>query len=113
MTIDYDPMLAKVVAHGADRESARRRMIAALEDFLIIGPPNNLTFLRALMETAAFRDAAIDTQLIEREGGELEGQIGSADDRGGDVQAGLLADPSCARTAAAPSVARLKCSALT
>jgi len=70
VTIDYDPMLAKVVAHGADRESARRRMIAALEDFLIIGPPNNLTFLRALMETTAFRDAAIDTQLIEREGGE-------------------------------------------
>jgi acetyl/propionyl-CoA carboxylase alpha subunit len=70
VTIDYDPMLAKVVTHGPDRESARRRMIAALEDFLIIGPPNNLTFLRALMETAAFRDAAIDTQLIEREGGD-------------------------------------------
>jgi acetyl/propionyl-CoA carboxylase alpha subunit len=70
VTIDYDPMLAKVVTHGPDRESARRRMIAALEDFLIIGPPNNLTFLRALMESTAFRDAAIDTQLIEREGGD-------------------------------------------
>jgi len=70
VTIDYDPMLAKVVTHGADRESSRRRMIGALEDFLVIGPPNNLTFLRALMESTAFRDAAIDTQLIEREGGD-------------------------------------------
>jgi acetyl-CoA carboxylase biotin carboxylase subunit len=68
VTIDYDPMLAKVITHGADREAARRRMIGALEDFLVIGPPNNLTFLRALMELDAFREAAIDTQLIEREG---------------------------------------------
>src|SRR5262249_54574904 len=45
---------------------ARRRMIAALEEFLIIGPPNNLTFLRSLMELREFREAAIDTQLIER-----------------------------------------------
>jgi acetyl-CoA carboxylase biotin carboxylase subunit len=70
VTIDYDPMLAKLVTHGADRESARRRMIGALEDFLIIGPPNNLTFLRSLMESEAFREGAIDTQLIEREGTE-------------------------------------------
>jgi len=66
VSIDYDPMLAKVITHGSDREAARRRMIAALEGFLVIGPPNNLTFLRALMELAEFRDAAIDTQLIER-----------------------------------------------
>jgi acetyl-CoA carboxylase biotin carboxylase subunit len=66
VTIDYDPMLAKVITHGADREVARRRMIAALGEFLIIGPPNNLTFLRSLMELPEFRDAAIDTQLIER-----------------------------------------------
>jgi acetyl-CoA/propionyl-CoA carboxylase biotin carboxyl carrier protein len=66
VTIDYDPMLAKVIAFGPDREVARRRMIAALEQFLIIGPPNNLTFLRSLMELREFREAAIDTQLIER-----------------------------------------------
>jgi len=71
VTIDYDPMLAKVIAHAADRDSARRRMIAALEDFLIIGPPNNLPFLRDLMELDEFRDAAIDTQLIDRRGGDL------------------------------------------
>ena len=73
VTIDYDPMLAKVITHAPDRESARRRMIAALEDFLLIGPPNNLSFLRALMELDWFRDAAIDTQLIERESATIAG----------------------------------------
>jgi acetyl-CoA/propionyl-CoA carboxylase biotin carboxyl carrier protein len=71
VTIDYDPMLAKVIAHAADRERARRRMIGALEDFLIIGPPNNLPFLRGLMELPDFREAAIDTQLLDRRGGDL------------------------------------------
>jgi acetyl-CoA carboxylase biotin carboxylase subunit len=66
VSIDYDPMLAKVITYGSDREVARRRMIAALGEFLIIGPPNNLTFLRSLMELREFREAAIDTQLIER-----------------------------------------------
>jgi acetyl-CoA carboxylase biotin carboxylase subunit len=66
ISIDYDPLLAKLITHAADREGARRRMVAALDDFLVIGPPNNLTFLRALMELAEFREAAIDTQLIER-----------------------------------------------
>ncbi|MGH7899169.1 MAG: hypothetical protein ACREQQ_14535, partial [Candidatus Binatia bacterium] len=68
ITIDYDPLLAKVIAAASTRELARRRMIAALEDFLLIGPPNNLSFLRNLMTLPEFRDAAIDTQLIERTG---------------------------------------------
>jgi acetyl-CoA carboxylase biotin carboxylase subunit len=66
--VEYDPLLAKIVAHGATREHARRRMVAALENFLLLGPPNNLAFLRNLMERAEFQDAAIDTQLIERQG---------------------------------------------
>ncbi len=72
--IDYDPLLAKSIASAPTRELARRRMIAALEDFLMIGPPNNLAFLRRLMELDAFRDAAVDTQLIEREGASLLGE---------------------------------------
>jgi len=68
ITIDYDPLLAKIIAAAPTRELARRRMIGALEEFLVIGPPNNLTFLRNLMELPEFRDGAIDTQLIERQG---------------------------------------------
>ncbi len=77
--IDYDPLLAKIIASAPTRELARRRMIVALEEFLFLGPPNNLTFLRALMECAEFRDAAIDTQLIERRAESLRAEPRSRD----------------------------------
>ncbi|MEA2626020.1 MAG: Biotin carboxylase C-terminal domain, partial [Candidatus Binatota bacterium] len=43
--------------------------LAAFDEFLLVGPANNLTFLRSLMELDEFREARIDTQLIEREAG--------------------------------------------
>ncbi|MEA2624794.1 MAG: acetyl-CoA carboxylase, biotin carboxylase subunit, partial [Candidatus Binatota bacterium] len=67
ISIDYDPLLAKIIAFAPDREQARRRMLAAFDEFLLVGPANNLTFLRSLMELDEFREARIDTQLIERE----------------------------------------------
>jgi acetyl-CoA carboxylase biotin carboxylase subunit len=77
--IDYDPLLAKVIAYAPARELARRRMLAALDDFLLIGPANNLTFLRTLMESPEFRDGAIDTQWIERRGPSLAAEPRSRD----------------------------------
>jgi acetyl-CoA/propionyl-CoA carboxylase, biotin carboxylase, biotin carboxyl carrier protein len=62
----YDPMLGKVVAHGATREAARRALIAALDDCAIFGVTTNLGFLRALVASDAFRDAAIDTTWLDR-----------------------------------------------
>ena len=50
----YDPMIAKLVVHDTDRESARRRMLRALEEFVIEGPPTLLGFHRALLEHPAF-----------------------------------------------------------
>ena len=50
----YDPMIAKLVVHDVDRESARRRMLRALEEFLIEGPPTLLGFHRALLEHPCF-----------------------------------------------------------
>ena len=41
----YDPLLAKVIAHGATREEARRRLIQALEDTIALGPATNRAFL--------------------------------------------------------------------
>ena len=37
----YDPLLAKVIAHGATRDEARRRLIQALEDTIALGPATN------------------------------------------------------------------------
>ena len=62
----YDPMLGKVVAHGATREAARRALVAALDDTAIFGVTTNLGFVRDLVASDAFRDAAIDTGWLDR-----------------------------------------------
>jgi acetyl-CoA/propionyl-CoA carboxylase, biotin carboxylase, biotin carboxyl carrier protein len=62
----YDPMLGKVVAHGPDREAARRALVAALDDTAIIGLTTNTGFLRTLAAGGEFRDAAIDTAWLDR-----------------------------------------------
>ncbi len=50
----YDPMIAKLIVHDTDRERARRRMLRALAEFTIEGPPTLLGFHRALLEHPCF-----------------------------------------------------------
>jgi acetyl-CoA/propionyl-CoA carboxylase, biotin carboxylase, biotin carboxyl carrier protein len=69
----YDPMLGKVIAHGATREAARRALVAALDDTAIFGVTTNLGFVRDLVASDAFRDAAIDTAWLDRGGFEADG----------------------------------------
>ena len=59
----YDPMLAKIVAHGADRPEAFARLARALDDSLILGLTTNLRFLRWLVRQPAVTSgrARIDT----------------------------------------------------
>ena len=52
----YDPLIAKLIVHDVDREHARRRMLRALEEFVIEGPATLLGFHRALLETPCFVD---------------------------------------------------------
>jgi 3-methylcrotonyl-CoA carboxylase alpha subunit/acetyl-CoA/propionyl-CoA carboxylase biotin carboxyl carrier protein len=61
----YDPMLGKVIAHGPDRESARQALVAALDDTAILGLTTNAGFLRTLVASDEFRDAAIDTAWLD------------------------------------------------
>ena len=62
----YDPMIAKVIAHGGDRAEALMRLRAALRATQIVGVTANVEFLRRLCESPAFREADLDTHLIER-----------------------------------------------
>jgi acetyl-CoA/propionyl-CoA/long-chain acyl-CoA carboxylase, biotin carboxylase, biotin carboxyl carrier protein len=62
----YDPMLGKVIAHGATREEARLALVAALDDTAILGLTTNAGFLRALVAGDEFRDATIDTAWLDR-----------------------------------------------
>ncbi len=65
---DYDPMLSKVIAHGADRDEALRRLDAALRDTVLLGLGTNVAFLRALLADDDVRAARLDTGLVARRG---------------------------------------------
>jgi len=62
----YDPLLAKVVAHGSNREEARRRLIHALEDAVALGPATNRTFLIDCLGHAEFVKDGATTQFIPK-----------------------------------------------
>jgi len=66
ITSAYDPMLAKVIAWGADRASALRRLDAALADTVILGVPTNVAFLRALLADPDVQAGRLETGLAER-----------------------------------------------
>ncbi|MGW1980311.1 ATP-binding protein [Streptomyces sp. NPDC001889] len=67
----YDPMLAKVVAHGPDRPTALRRLRAALAETVTLGVPTNAGFLRRLLAHPDVVAGRLDTGLVEREGAGL------------------------------------------
>ncbi|MBX6329511.1 MAG: acetyl/propionyl/methylcrotonyl-CoA carboxylase subunit alpha [Pseudolabrys sp.] len=67
----YDPMLAKVIAHGATREEALDRLAAALEATVVAGPRSNAGFLAALVRAPDFRAGAFDTGFIDAHLSEL------------------------------------------
>ena len=62
----YDPMLGKVIAHGATREEARSALVDALDATAILGLTTNTGFLRVVVASDAFRDATIDTAWLDR-----------------------------------------------
>ncbi|MFC4946328.1 acetyl/propionyl/methylcrotonyl-CoA carboxylase subunit alpha [Pseudonocardia sp. GCM10023141] len=63
---DYDPMLSKIIAYGADRDEAIRRLDAALRETVLLGLGTNIGFLRALLADADVRAARLDTGLVGR-----------------------------------------------
>jgi acetyl-CoA/propionyl-CoA carboxylase biotin carboxyl carrier protein len=62
----YDPMLAKVVAHGPDRAAALDRLDRALGELEVLGVATNAAFSRALLRRDDVRAGALDTGLLER-----------------------------------------------
>jgi acetyl/propionyl-CoA carboxylase alpha subunit len=62
--VAYDPMLAKLVAHGQTREEALDRLASALEATEVAGVTTNLAFLRWLVSHPAFRAAELSTAFL-------------------------------------------------
>ena len=61
----YDNLLAKVAASGADRESARRRLVAALGEVEVVGPVCNASYLRDVAAHPAFSSGQVHTGFLE------------------------------------------------
>ena len=67
----YDPMIAKMIVWGKDRNEALARMAQALAQYQIVGLSSNIGFLQRLIHSTAFSSADLDTGLIERNQAEL------------------------------------------
>jgi 3-methylcrotonyl-CoA carboxylase alpha subunit len=63
----YDSMIAKLIVHAPTREQALAKLDRALAQTRIVGLPNNVAFLRYIINTDSFSHANLDTALIERE----------------------------------------------
>jgi acetyl-CoA carboxylase biotin carboxylase subunit len=62
----YDPLLAKLCVHGADRQQALARAVAAVAAFRISGLRTNLEFHADLLASAEFGSGDYDTSLVSR-----------------------------------------------
>jgi acetyl-CoA/propionyl-CoA carboxylase, biotin carboxylase, biotin carboxyl carrier protein len=65
VTAAFDPMLAKIIVHGADRNDARAKARDALGQFVLLGCETNTDFLRRLVDHPAFADGEIHTGFLD------------------------------------------------
>jgi urea carboxylase len=61
----YDPMLAKLIAHGETREAAIQQLDAALAETLVYGVETNRDYLRAILASQVFRTAQLSTRWLD------------------------------------------------
>jgi 3-methylcrotonyl-CoA carboxylase alpha subunit len=88
----YDPMIAKVIVHGATRAEALAALLTALDGAVIIGPKTNLAFLRGLMRSPEFAAGTVDTGFIDANLGRLGAQPHPANRKAVHAAARLLLD---------------------
>ena len=75
----YDPMLCKLIAHGATREEARRKLLRAVEDTLLLGVTTNQRLLAELLKHPGFIDGDFSTGFIAEHFGEIPRQAATSD----------------------------------
>ncbi len=100
----YDSMIAKVVAHGVDREAARRRLVVAIENLVVLGVPTNRAHLLGCLEAPVFVAGAATTAFLngDGEGAALAARTGAVDPRLVALAALLLFQTGGAFPAAGP-----------
>jgi acetyl-CoA carboxylase biotin carboxylase subunit len=64
--IDYDPLLAKLIGYGADREQAIARLTRALNEYFVGGIKTNISLFRRILRDPDFHAAKLDTGFLDR-----------------------------------------------
>jgi acetyl-CoA carboxylase, biotin carboxylase subunit len=64
--IDYDPLLAKLIGYGTDREQAIARLVRALNEYFVGGIKTNLSLFRRILNDAEFHAGKLDTGYLDR-----------------------------------------------
>eukprot|EP00127_Corallochytrium_limacisporum_P002310 Clim_evm98s109 gene=Clim_evmTU98s109 len=64
VTVYYDPMIAKLVVHGIDRQQALRKLIDCLDQYHVVGLPTNIEFLKVIAKHPAFIRGDVETGFI-------------------------------------------------
>ena len=95
----YDPMIAKIIAHGATRDEARRRLVGALANTCVLGLPTNLRFLADAAAHPEFVAGQATTAFIGRNFPPERLRAAAADSRALAVAAALWFDASAYRGA--------------
>jgi acetyl-CoA carboxylase, biotin carboxylase subunit len=76
--IDYDPLLAKLIGYGSDRDQAIARVTRALNECFVGGIKTNISLFRRILRDADFRAAKLDTGFIDRMLKRLEDKPGDS-----------------------------------
>jgi acetyl-CoA carboxylase biotin carboxylase subunit len=64
--IDYDPLLAKLIGYGSDREQAISRLVRALNEYFVGGIKTNLSLFRRILRDPEFHAGNVDTGYLDR-----------------------------------------------
>jgi acetyl-CoA carboxylase, biotin carboxylase subunit len=64
--IDYDPLLAKLIGYGTDRDQAIARLTRALNEYFVGGIKTNISLFRRILGDGDFRAAKLDTEFLDR-----------------------------------------------
>jgi len=102
----FDPMLAKWIAHGVDREEATRRLRGALEEFVLLGVATNADYVARVLAQPAFERAELHTGFLVEHAGVLAAQSDAALNLLAAAAAALSHGPFVAAAEAVPPLQR-------
>jgi acetyl-CoA carboxylase, biotin carboxylase subunit len=64
--MDYDPLLAKLIGYGTDRQQAIMRLERALDEYFVAGIKTNISLFQRILGDSDFREGKLDTGYLDR-----------------------------------------------